>query len=84
MDQVFSRRSDVARQGFANCVLRVLEAPQVATGALGYLPWELTRVESRLHLSPAKPAGLLLDSGPQMWCFSANESAHTNKTCENR
>ena len=33
--------------------------------------------ESRLHLSPAKPAGLLLDSGPQMWCFSANESALT-------
>jgi hypothetical protein len=40
MDRVFSRRSDVATQGFANCVLRVLQAPQVATGALGYLPWE--------------------------------------------
>ena len=34
-------------------------------------------VESRLHLSPAKPAGLLLDSEPQMWRFSANENTLT-------
>src|SRR5260370_777017 len=29
MDPIFSRRSDVAKRGFANCVFRVLQAPEV-------------------------------------------------------
>lgn len=36
-----------------------------------------TRVETNMTRRPPSSAGLLLDSGPQMTCFSANESALT-------